>query len=247
MRVIEKWYLGIALKNRKRARVGPVEKLFLTKAGKDDAKVELPKEGVDGRWMTAFIQREIGSCRETIAKKLLVVQNKLFDHYANAMELVGKIQYVEKKAARVLEEIPEEPTDEELNCRRSGEEELTKEQVQKRRIREYEKQKLSLEEKADSILDEAADDVKKLIREESFISQVENLVDIYVARVTNHSRQRIDAYWNALYSYGTDKGRIPSYYQHEDEEASRVNFRDLHAKEHEKIAKLLEKYKEDAA
>ena len=247
MSILDRFLISATLRSRAMARVGPVEKLLLTRAGKADAKVGLPKESSDGKWLTAYIQREIGSCNETISERLQLIQNRMKMHYAHATELAGNIQQVENDAAKVLERIPPVPTEEETGYRKNGEEELTDDQVHKRRIREYDRARQQIEEQAETIMERASDDIRDLIKEESFISQVENLFDIFIARMTAHSHQRIDAYWNVLYSNCKENAGIPAFYQHESADITKVDFRELHAKEHALIDKVLGKYKEEAA
>lgn len=247
MRIIERCLINVALRTRRMERVGSIERLFLIRAGKRDASIGLPKEGNDGRWMTAYIQREVGSCNETLSRRQQLIQKRMMVHYAHAKELAGNIQQVESEAAQVIKRIPEAPTEEEAYIRKHGEEELTDEQVCKRRVREYERTRQKIEEEAALIRGKADDDVKKLIKEESFISQVEELLEIYSSRIIYHSISRIEVYWNSFYANNKDNARMPAFYQHELGDVTRIDFKKLHAEEHELIGHVLGKYKEDAA
>lgn len=247
MRIIDKMMVGVTLKSKTMARIGYIERFFLKRAGLTDARAGLPKEW-DGRmWLTAFIQKEKSACNETISKKMLIVQHRLQNHYVLAMELAGRIKQIENQANLIAKRFPAEPTDIELNHRKNGEDDLTDEQIHRRRRCEYEKARLRIEKEVADVMKRADDDIRSLFIEESFISQMEHLAEIYVLRIKNHSRQRIDVYWSVLYANCEGREKIPAYYPQEQPSNLEVDFRKLHDNEHELIDKVLGKYKGDAA
>lgn len=200
-------YLNMKLKYGRNARLGFCERIALYHSGKVDALHHLPKEDIDGEWISPFIQKELNACNETHNRIYGTLQLLMEDKYRNANEIALRIEYLEAEIEKNKKDMSEKPGHDGVIHRKYGEEMLTDSQVERRRKLEYEKEAQLVKTKIEKQEKEIEGLFKALIKIKSYLEQKNIEADLTCMRIRSHTQQRIDYYWSIAAQVSYDDRR----------------------------------------
>lgn len=220
-------------------RVGLLETAGLRLAGLLDGRRSLPRK-TDSGWTSSFVDREINGYEEFCSQMWSLLQFENESAFARITELTGTIpvtrMYI-RQAARAVAEAETEPF---LMTRRRGEEAMTEEQVRSRRMREREKSIAPLREELRILETKLAEDLQEFTQTCSRLTEDSNTIRMAIHRVQEHTRQRLDVYWNAAVRHHPEGDAIPTIPGAELTSRSEQAFEQLHRELMEKAENIAE-------
>lgn len=176
---------------------GALEILRLRRLGRQDGIQGLPRQDGEGNWSSPFVSREQNSCEEFCSHMWAMLQLEHEGDFARLNELTAVIPMAGDRIRTLQQELAPIPEESPFPPRKRGEEELTEDQVRARRAREREKELAPRKEALAQLEAQLRAETEELISLFSRLEQDGNTVRIYLHRVREHSRQRLDIYWNA--------------------------------------------------
>lgn len=191
---LKQWKLKSLRRGRVRA-LGPVESMKMRTRGRSDARCGFPRQGEDGRWLSAALKQELDAYEEFGAATWGRMQIDMEPLHREAARRIDEILRLRREIARCRREAPDQPDLAELTVRRRGEEALTDKQIRDRRLRECKKRAAPYHAKLRGLLDQlrAAEEALEQLR--SRIVESDNAARMICARVHDHTQMRIDVYW----------------------------------------------------
>ena len=178
-------------------RLGIAEALYLKAVGAGDGKAGLPKQELSGDWASPYLRKEADAYSEFCHKAWGLTELELSEAYKKTEALLDMVSRKEEILANLQKEKPEQQNDAYFKERKSGEEDLTDGQVYTRRANENRKRNSSyygsvkkLEEEIDALYAQLDEQLNHII-------ETNNGTRLICGRLRDHTKQRIDAYWNA--------------------------------------------------
>ena len=188
------------------------ERIVLKYNGWKDGRNGFPKADHDGRWSSPRVKQEIDAYEEFCSKVWGSLQIDMERMHQEVEYLIRSIIGMERSLARLKGNPPTEKEDEDTDhhvIRRAGEEELTDDQVRNRRKREREKETAPYFSQIRELEARIQNAYCELNEITSYIVEASNAVRLISERTMNHTRQRIDIYWNAAIRNSKNKEEIP--------------------------------------
>jgi len=195
----------------KRGKVKPLgffEGMALKYAGYKDGKRRLPaKEG--DTWRSPFLDEEVRKYHEFCFRMWGRLQLTTEDKRTRVSRLMKSIPQTEQSLANARKVLTDEGERIRLCCRsrRKGEENLTDEQVYRRREKELSSQLLSLQGKVHMLEKTLEQETAELFFLRSTLQELEQSTGMICRRVLEHTKLRVAAYWNAVMKH--QSGDLP--------------------------------------
>lgn len=222
--------------------LGPLERLTLSIAGRIDGARSQPREISDGSWSSPLIRKETDALEEHCDRVWGTELVRLEPYHVRIGQLVTDIARLERQLRK--SETEDVPVKEEfLAMRKRGEEQLTDAQVCARRQREYDRRVDAARSRTDAVENTLAAHYLELAKLHSIVTDAENEARLCCERVTNHTKQRIDAYWRAALRTHPEQQRMPAYLLPLPETNAERTYFQLHSSTNTAAKGLLEKYR----
>ena len=197
----------------KAEKIGWFESIPLKLAGRKDGPRGLPKKDDAGEWNSAVLSRESHSFKEFCDRTWGRLQIDLAERFSRLGYLIDEAERLEKR----LEEIRQELEKVESTMatasgveRHRGEELLSESLIKHRRDRENVKRLQPYRSAKQTIEDELRECLQEAIAIRSEITEANNAARLICERVMDHTRQRIDVYWNAALKRHPHGERLPA-------------------------------------
>ena len=192
------------LKKYKKNRLGFFETVTLTAAGFLDGLRELPMVDTEGCWLSPFMVKEKDTYDKFCSSIWTDLQMENKDLYAKAEEAADKMNRLEdalKEARKGLHDAVCVEDDIEI-VRKKGEDQLTEEQVKRRRKQEKMKRFTPLVNKIKDLEEQVGKEMDKLIKIYPKLSEDIETTKMICDCGKEQMKQRLDVYWNAaLYKH----------------------------------------------
>ena len=188
--------------------LGFFEGIALKYAGYRDGKLKLPaKEG--DTWRSPFLDEEVSKYHEFCFRMWGRLQLAVEDSLTRVNHLMKSIPQTEQTLANARKVLTDEGERIRLCCRsrRKGEENLTDEQVNRRREKELSSHLLSLQGKVHMLEKTLEQETAELFFLRSNLQELEQSTGMICRRVLEHTKLRAAAYWNAAMKY--QSGDLP--------------------------------------
>ena len=203
------------LSKGKTKRLSLFERIPLIIAGRSDGSRGLPRLSENGDWTSAILNREVHSYKEFCDKAWGKLQIDIAERFSKLGYLIDEAKRLEANAEKARERLDEaaKSTSSSGKERKHGEERLSESQVGSRRSRERAKQLQPLKSAVQNIESEVKDCLREAIMIKSEISEANKAVRLVCKRVMDHTRQRMDVYWNSsmrTHPEGANMPVIPS-------------------------------------
>lgn len=189
--------------------VSIAEAIRLRREGKRDGAQGLPRKGQDGSWTSPFLSREQNRCEEFCSHMWAMLQLENQEKFALLNELTARIPLTRMQIAALRQELEPEMPDSPFPPRKRGEEELTEDQVRRRRMAERERSLAPRKAELARLEQQLQQDTESFLHLCTQLEQDGNTIRIYLHRVREHSRQRQDIYWNAAMSTHPEWEHMP--------------------------------------
>ena len=198
------------LKKARGEKIGFVESIPLRIAGRCDGAKGLPKPDADGVWASSVSTKEIHSYKEFCDRAWARVQLDLSEDYSR-LEFLSEMMAVLKEQLDTAKKHLDEANTGELvdKERKSGEELLSATQVRNRRAREHHKTLSPFRDTVHSLEVEIRELLQEATVIRSRIIEVTNGTRMICEKAKDHTRQRIDVYWNATLKNHPQKESVP--------------------------------------
>ena len=194
-------------------KIGWLEAIPLKLAGHKDGKRGLPKQDDAGDWTSAVLSHETHSFKEFCGRTWGQLQIDLADHFSR----LGYLADEAKRLGKRLEEVSQELEKAECSTappsaadRRKGEELLSENQIKQRRARENAKRLQPYRSAKQAHETELRNCLQEAVRIRSGIIEANNSARLICERVMDHTRQRLDVYWNAVLDNHPEAERLPA-------------------------------------
>lgn len=186
------------LANGKVKAPGLWERLRLRRLGRADGKRGLPARGEDGCWRSALLDAEANAYEEYANRawgSLQLGMEASFEMLGKLSDSVAaRLAEIEALQARLVAALPENANEPQ---RKTGEEELEESTVRSRRMRERERAAAPLREALCSEQEKLRDERESLRECFHELEEEAKSTSLVCARLAEHSRLRVDLYWNA--------------------------------------------------
>ena len=189
--------------------VGYLEKLSMIKAGKHDGINGLPKNSGEGKWTSAVLQREVHSCQEYCDKMWGKLQINMEKTYAEIDRLKDVILKNKTDIIRLDNEVSIKEENIDLSMRKSGEEDLSDSVVASRRQKELNKETAETTGRIRLLKTKNEQLYNELYKLRGIVAEATTTTKLMTHKIEEHSRQKIDIYWNAAYEVHPDKDHMP--------------------------------------
>ena len=230
------------LRRCKAKRLGPVEAIHMRLSGRVDGNLGMPRETSDHVWTSPLIQKEIDAEQEHRERVWGATQINLEPYHMRTESLLTVIASNERKLDEVKARL--KPVDEgACSARKRGEEELTEEQIQARRSREFERLNNKVRAEAREIEQAIEAYYEELSLLHCFNTESENTAKLTCERVMDHTRQRIDAYWRSAMKVHPESKNMPVLPFLPRETVAEAAYMERHGKLNETVAFSLEQYR----
>lgn len=201
------------LTHGKAGRIGWFESIPLKLSGRKDGSCGLPKKDDVGEWNSAVLSRESHSFKEFCDKTWGRLQIDLAERFSRLGYLVNETERLEKRLEEIRQELEKA---ENITAtasgaeRHRGEELLSERQIKHRRARENAKRLQPYRSVKQSLEVELRECLQEAIAIRSEITEANNTARLICERVMDHTRQRIDVYWNAALNSHPQGERLPA-------------------------------------
>lgn len=199
------------LKSARVKSIGIFETFWMKSKGLKDGMNGLPRRSENGSWYSPQLDREINAYEEFGSRVWGRSQIEQEDTYNRLSQLANEVfidrKRLEKAEAHLTEET-REVSREELS-RKPGEEDMTDEQVKRRRLREQAKHLESYEREVKSLEEKIEKETEEIFTLYGKIAEIDNSTKMIVNRVKDHVFQRIDVYWEAALGKHAGEADIP--------------------------------------
>lgn len=240
------WITETVTLNLGRARgVGIFEAREMVRAGRTDGKKGLPKIGEDGCWKSALLHREIHACQEYCNKLWVKLQINLEKTYAEIDRIIDGI-YLNNAEIRMIEAAllsQEENWD--LAERKRGEEKLADSVIYSRRKKELYKATADDRQRLEGLKEDNDKLFEVLRKSRGIVIEATNTTKLMTQKMEEHSRQKIDVYWDAAYENHPEKMMMPPSAEFDLRSEGEMTFMAKHANtDSEMLSILSERYSE---
>lgn len=185
-------------------KLGLIEKLLLKRQGAIDGSCGLPGKHENGGYTSPFINSEVAALKEFAFRAWGRAQLELEQEYARLGELLDSIKRAEEDIA-TLEAVIARSQTVDLKFREQGEEQLSDEQVARRRRREAEKSVAVERKKVQLLRSQIEECYVEMNSLYNHVVETNTSVRMIIQRVREHSQQRRQVYWDsALKNYAGD-------------------------------------------
>lgn len=192
------------IRKYKKNKLGFLETVQLTVSGYVDGLRELPMVNAEGLWLSPFMVKEKDAYDKFCSSIWTDLQMENKDLYAKAEESADKMHRLEaalKEARKGLHDAVCVEEDVEV-VRKTGEDQLTEEQVKRRRKQEKMKRFTPLVNNIKDLEEQVGKEVDKLIKIYPKLSEDIETTKMLCDCGKEHMKQRLDVYWNAaLYKH----------------------------------------------
>lgn len=199
------------LEKGKTKNIGFFESVSLKIAGRSDGAHGLPRQDGGGEWISPMLSKEIHSYKEFCDRIWGKLQIDISDKFARLGYLLDNLKSLEGQLeeARGRLEKAQSIGEPDYHIKKRGEEHLSENQVVSRRKRYHQKQLQPFMSSVQSLGNELKENLKEAILLENEITEANNAARLICERVMNHTRQRMDVYWNASYASHPKKNNLP--------------------------------------
>ena len=192
-------------------KVGPIEAFIVKRHGKNDGRKGLPKQTENGLWCSPWMKKDEAAYEESCSKAWGYVQLTLTEEYALIGRLLDQAERIEGEVAELLARKPEEPAESEQTHRMEGEEDLSEDQVRRRRNREYARKTAQYNARVEALKGQITETRKKLEEVMNYVLEVCKGTRMCCERVRNHVIQRRNLYWESAYVNHARKADMPAF------------------------------------
>ena len=209
--VLTRYHIRLLAHGRAR-RVGWLEAIPLKLSGHKDGSRGLPKKDDSGKWTSAVMSREIHSFKEFCDRTWGRLQIDLEEHFSRLGYLEGEAERLGKRLEEIqkeLERVEGTTTSVSITERHRGEELLSENQIKNRRIRENAKRLQPYRSAKQKLQTELRECLQEAIAIRSEITEANHAARLICERVMDHTRQRIDVYWDAALDSHSEREKIP--------------------------------------
>ncbi|MGN0362498.1 MAG: hypothetical protein ACI4ET_06625 [Bilifractor sp.] len=189
--------------------LGLVESIHVAFNGWKDAHHNLPFKRNDNVWSSPFMDKDIAAYKEACQSIWEKCETELSDQYAKISLLTKKISVSERELKEAASCAPPAPSEDDLQKRYRGEEDLSNDQISRRRCREYQKRVDLHRQQTQAILETYEKQVGEMEFLHSQIEAVNNVKRLDLERLRNHLEQRRALYWNTAYPILLGSSPIP--------------------------------------
>ena len=199
------------LKKGKIRPVGPIESFLVRRQGKNDGSKGLPKQMQSGMWCSPWMKKDEAAYEESCSKAWGYVQLILTEEYALIGRLLDQAERIEGEVAELLAQKPEEPSASEQTYRMKGEEDLSEDQVRRRRNREFVRRTARYNARVTELKAQITETRKRLEEVLNYVLEVCKGTRMCCERVRNHVIQRRNLYWESAYANHARKADMPAF------------------------------------
>lgn len=197
----------------KARRIGWLEAIPLKLAGHRDGTRGLPKKDDAGEWASAVLSRESHSFKEFCDRTWGRLQIDLAEQFSRLGYLAEEAERLENRLEEIREELEKaegNTTSDSLAERHRGEELLSENQIKHRRTRENERRLQPYRSARRTIETRLRECLQEAIAIRSEITEANNATRLICERVMDHTRQRLDVYWQSALVSHPEGERIPA-------------------------------------
>lgn len=186
-----------SLEKGKIKNIGIIENIRLKRAGSSDGAVGFPRCTEDGKWRSAFIDKEVNAYEEFCSRMWGRLQIEAESDYTRIGALIDSISHLRAESEKAKERLSDQfENDVGLSVRKKGEDRLTESQVKARRTRERNKRLAPARNKIAELDSKIAAQTEELIELKNAVDEASNTNRMICNRLKDHTFQRIDIYWN---------------------------------------------------
>lgn len=208
---------GLKMRNRRirrlnRGRIaglGWLEAIGLRIRGWVDGARGLPRR-VEEQWSSPFLSRELNSYEEFCSRMWSMLQLESEGAYIRLNELTASLPLTLARIDQAREELRVISPGEAFSIRKTGEEELSEDQVRARRANERKKELEPMRCRLTGLQNQLREDTREFTTLCCRLAEDDNTTRMAVHRVRDHIRQRMDVYWNAAMSRHSDHYAMPN-------------------------------------
>ena len=197
----------------KARRIGWLEAIPLKLAGHRDGTRGLPKKDDAGEWASAVLSRESHSFKEFCDRtwgRLQIDLAERFSRLGYLTEEAGRLENRLEEIQQELEKAEGTTTSDSLTERHKGEELLSENQIKHRRARENDRRLQPYRSARQMIEIKLRECLQEAIAIRSEITEANNAARLICERVMDHTRQRLDVYWQSAIDSHPEGGRLPA-------------------------------------
>lgn len=207
IREAEETLVGKAIGN-----IGFFEAFPLKIAGMIDGARGLPKRDPDGNLSSPFEEKELHFIMEQCSIHWGKRQIREAGNYIRLGELLDQIAELNREADEVQDAIAKrrQEVTPDTSERRRGEEQLPEELIKARRIREYEKGFEPLKQRLAKLQAQIRELLSEADALRNQITEANNITRMICRKAMDHTRQRIDIYWNGVLKKHPNSADIPA-------------------------------------
>lgn len=192
-------------------KLGFFESITVKLYGKLDGKRGIPSKTSDGKWESPLMRKELAAYEEFCNKLWGKTQIELKDDYSELGFLLFRIKYYEQELELLRVEKPKPASEQELNIRFDGEENLSIDQVRRRRGENFRNQIASHNAKIHTLNSKIDESYESIERLHNYIFEINNVIKLICERVKKHLEQRRNIYWDSAYKIHPYREIMPVY------------------------------------
>ena len=199
------------LEKGKTRNIGWFESIPLRIAGRRDGRNGLPREDQTGNWYSAILSREVHSYKEFCDRVWGKLQIDIAEHFARLGYLLDNLKQLESDLDEYRNQlnVMEKMDPEDKLSRRKGEEMLSESQITARRTKEHLRKLQPIKNTIQSLEAEFTESLQEATLLKNAIKEANNGARIICERVMDHTRLRVDVYWNAAFARHPENSRMP--------------------------------------
>jgi len=197
------------LKQYKKGHLGYIENRKMRRLGKRDGKRNLPKQNIDGTWISPVLQAELDANRKFVAHVWRISQRDLASDHREVERLCVEIERQEARLTELRKQKPADPSDAELSARKAGESHLPAEIVRVRRQTDFKKRNAEVLGQIKQHEAQIVADKEKLDAKRCEIKEAENSARLVTGWILHHAALRADSYWNGILQSNKEADKLP--------------------------------------
>lgn len=201
----------VSLDKGKIKNIGIFENIRLRMSGTSDGARGFPRCIGEGKWQSAFIDKEVNAYEEFCSRMWGGLQIEVEDDFKRIGELIDSIKHLWSELDKAQDYLSNQSKDDPaLSMRKKGEERLKESQVKARRTRERNKRLAPAKNKISTLESKITTQIEEFLELKNYVDEASNTTRMICNRVKDHTLQRIDVYWNYALRKHPDSMEIPT-------------------------------------